>query len=71
MNQIDKVLKHLEEKGSITAQEAMQEYGIYRLASRISDLKAAGVAIQKEMVRGINRFGENTRYARYFLNKEG
>ena len=70
MNQVDTVLRHLEEKGSITAQEAMNEYGIYRLASRIADLKAAGVSIQKEMVSGVNRFGENTRYAKYFLKKE-
>lgn len=70
MNQIDKVLRHLEEKGSITAAEAMQEYGIYRLASRISDLKAAGVAIESEMIKGKNRAGEITRYARYSLKKE-
>ena len=70
MNQIDKVLRHLEEKGSITAAEAMQEYGIYRLASRIADLKAAGVAIESEMIKGKNRDGEPIRYARYMLKKE-
>lgn len=70
MNQVDTVLRHLEEKGSITALEAMWEYGIYRLASRISDLKSAGVAIEKEMIKGTNRDGEPIRYARYMLKKE-
>ena len=53
--------------GSITSAEAITEYGIYRLASRISDLKKQGVAIKKEMVSGKNRYGEPTSFARYSL----
>lgn len=45
----------------------MQEYGIMRLASRISDLKQMGVPIEKEMVSGKNRYGELTSFARYSL----
>ena len=46
MKQTEKIARHLETYGSITSLEAMQEYGIMRLASRVSDLKKAGVAIR-------------------------
>lgn len=67
MKQTEKITRHLETYGSITSLEAMQEYGIMRLASRVSDLKKVGVAIRVEMVSGKNRFGEVTNYARYSL----
>lgn len=67
MKQTEKIARHLETYGSITSLEAMQEYGIMRLASRVSDLKKAGIPIKAEMVSGKNRFGENTSYAKYSL----
>lgn len=70
MKQTEKIARHLETYGSITSLEAMQEYGIMRLASRVSDLKKAGVAIRVEMVSGKNRFGEATSYARYWLGEK-
>lgn len=42
MTQETQVLTHLERFGSITAWEAMQEYRIMRLASRIADLRRKG-----------------------------
>lgn len=41
--QCEKILRHLKDYGSITSLEAMQEYGIMRLASRINDLRQGGV----------------------------
>ena len=70
MTQCEKVLRHMEKYGSITSLEAMQEYGIMRLASRVSDLKKAGIPIRVETASGKNRFGEATSYARYRLDKE-
>ena len=67
MTQCERVLRHLEDFGSITSAEAISEYGVYRLASRISDLKKRGVPIEKEMVSGKNRYGELTSFARYSL----
>lgn len=67
LTQCEKVLRHLEDYGTITSLEAMGEYGIMRLASRISDLKKQGYDIDREMVKGKNRYGEATRYARYRL----
>lgn len=70
MTQCEKILRHMEDYGSITSLDAMQEYGIMRLASRISDIKQLGIPIQKEMVSGKNRYGESTSYARYSLKKD-
>lgn len=70
LTQRQRILRHLEDFGSITSLEAMRDYGIMRLASRISDLKRAGVPIKKEMVRGENRYGEQTCFARYSLGGE-
>lgn len=67
MTQCERVLRHMRDYGSITSAEAITEYGIYRLASRISDLKKQGVHIEKEMVSGKNRYGEPTCFARYSL----
>lgn len=67
MTQNERILRHLEDYGSITSLEAMKEYGIMRLASRISDLKKQGIPIEKEMVSSKNRYGEPTSFARYSL----
>ena len=67
LTQCDRVLRHLEDYGSITSLEAVNEYGIMRLASRISDLRADGIAIVSETKTGKNRYGEATHYAEYRL----
>ena len=71
MTQNDRILRHLRDYGSISSMEAVQEYGIMRLASRISDLKKAGIPIRREMVAGKNRYGEATSYARYSMDLGG
>ena len=48
--QTDLILMHMKKYGSITHLEAESEYGIARLASRISDLRTQGVAIKSEIV---------------------
>lgn len=55
---------------SITSLEAMREYGIMRLASRISDLRRRGYRIKVESIEGVNRYNEKTRYARYTKENE-
>jgi hypothetical protein len=57
----------LEDFGSITSLEAMSEYGIMRLASRIADLKGQGYPIVSERVTGKNRYEETTSYSVYRL----
>lgn len=69
MNQTDRILRHMMTFGGITAAEAMSEYGIYRLAARIADLKKAGYSIKAETVEGRNRYGEKTRFCRYSIRE--
>lgn len=68
MTQCERIYRHLRDYGSITSLEAMQEYGIMRLASRISDMKKAGAAIRAETVAGQNRYGEKASFSRYYLD---
>lgn len=70
MTQCEKILRHMEDYGSISSLEAVNEYGIMRLASRISDLKRQGYPVTREMVAGKNRYGETVTYARYSLQKD-
>ena len=67
MTQCEIVLRHMEDFGSITSLEAMQEYGIMRLASRITDLKKAGYPIRREIVSRKNRYGDTVNFARYSI----
>lgn len=67
--QTESIIAHILAYGSITAQDAYQLYGCMRLASRICDLKRKGYNIGKVMELGKNRYGEDVRYARYFIIK--
>lgn len=69
MTQRERVLYHMKEIGSISAMDAMQEYGIFRLAAVIYDLKKSGYNISKTMEIGENRYGCPIRYATYSLDK--
>lgn len=70
MTQCDRILRHLEDFGSITSLEAIQEYGILRLASRINDLRRDGYRITSNTMTGQNRYGEKTHYSIYKLEGE-
>ena len=69
MTQNERIIRHLNDYGSITSLEAMTEYGIMRLASRINDLKKLGYPIIGEIETGKNRYGELTRFSRYRLER--
>lgn len=47
--QTDRVLDYIREFGSITQLEALRDLGVFRLASRISDLKREGYVINSKM----------------------
>ena len=54
-------------KNGLTPKQAEDKYGIMRLASRISDLRARGYKIEKDTVIVPNRRGQKCRVARYRL----
>ena len=58
MTQNEKVLRHLQEHGSITPLDALKEYSIMRLASRISDLKRMDIKITSKIETSKNSYGE-------------
>ncbi len=67
MTQCEKILRHLEDHGSITTYEAFVEYGITRLSGRIYDLRDQGVRIKSSDTTGKNRHGETTHFTTYRL----
>lgn len=69
MTQKTAIIQYIFDFGSITPMEAYGDLGITKLATRISELKRDGWILKTEMVKGKNRYGKPTRYARYSLNK--
>ena len=67
ITQCDRILRHLNDYGSITSLEAMQEYSILRLASRINDLRNRGINIISITEKSKNRYGETVHYSVYML----
>ena len=65
--QAQRVLEYIESFGSITQLEALNDLGVMRLASRISDLKKQGVPIKSDVQTVNNRFGEKCYIKRYSL----
>lgn len=64
-SQNKRIKKFLEEGGYITQMYAMREFGCFRLASRIFDLRNDyGMDIKSEMVESNGK-----RFAMYWLNK--
>lgn len=69
MSQNQRVLDYMWRNGSITAIDAMNDLGVMRLASRIHEIKLSGAEIETVMQEGVNRFGEVTKFARYYLKR--
>lgn len=67
MKQSERLLEHLKHFGSVEPMQAWTQLGIYRLASRICELRQDGHPIEKKMVLMTNRWGEEVRFARYTM----
>lgn len=65
--QKERIVHYMRVYDNITALEAMRDLGVYRLASRIHDLRMDGYPIEVETIEVPNRFGQTTRIARYSL----
>lgn len=70
VTQAQRVLQYMEDFGSITQLEALNDLGCMRLASRISDLKRLGHPIQSETITVKNRYNEDCYIKRYSLAVE-
>lgn len=67
LTQCDRIIQFIEETGSITQMDALEQFGCMRLASRMCDIKKMGYAVEKKMEKSRNRYGEPISYARYTI----
>lgn len=67
MTKTERVLRHLQEFGSITSWEAIKEYGATRLSAIIFELKKKGFMFADEMVEFTDRYGYPGRFKKYIL----
>ena len=65
--QSERILDYMYQHRGITQYEALEQLGVMRLASRISELRRNGYVISSKMVKVKNRYGETCRVKRYFL----
>lgn len=68
--QNDRLLEYLASHDGITQREAMDQLGIMRLASRVSDLRRHGHRIVKRTVSVANRWGEKCHIAEYRMVRD-
>lgn len=62
-----RVYDYIEKHGSITVKECTDNLGTSECRKIISNIREAGIPIVSEWEKGKNRFGEETRYKRYFI----
>ena len=65
MTKQDRVLKHLQEFGSITSWEAIKEYGATRLSAIIFNLKKKGHLFSDEKIEFTDRYGYPGHFKKY------
>ncbi len=65
MTQCDRLINYMNEFGWVDPMTSWAELGIYRLASRICDIKKMGYKIEKGKKDVINRFGETVTVSKY------
>lgn len=69
-SQRDDIIRHLMTEGSITAWEAIKEYGSTRLSAIVYELRKQGWKIESEMVTAKNRYGNPVTFARYYFKSK-
>lgn len=68
-NKQDRLMRYLQEFGSITSLEAISELGDTRLSATIFELRQKGINIVSTPVINTNRWGEKVIYAEYQIVK--
>lgn len=57
MSQVNDILHHLNNGGSLTPIDALNQFGCFRLQARIYDIKCMGINVSSEWVeKGEKRF---------------
>lgn len=61
------IVRHLEQGNTLTSLQALNRFGCARMASRIDELRRAGLNIVTTMIPVKNRDGKQVRVAEYRL----
>ena len=69
-SQKERVLRYIEDFGSISSFEAYKDLGITQLGARIWELKKDGIEIRTRWKSSLNRYGEKVLYKEYYLEVE-
>jgi hypothetical protein len=69
MNKTQAVLGWLKTGAGISSMEAIKQFGATRLSAIIFNLKRKGYNIETVWCEGRDRFGNQTRFARYYLRE--
>ena len=69
MNKHKAVLEWLKTHASISSMEAIENFGATRLSAIVFDLRKRGYNIETVMVDGRDRFGNQMKFARYYLRE--
>lgn len=67
MNKTAAVLQWLQTHAGITSMEAIKSFGATRLSAHIFNLRKKGHNIESVWCEGTDRFGNHTRFVRYYL----
>lgn len=67
MNKTKLVLDWLKAHAGISSMDAFEHLGVTRLAAVIFELRKRGYDIETVIVDGKDRYGNRSRYARYYL----
>ena len=67
MNKTKAVLQWLQTGAGISSMEAIKQFGATRLSAIIFNLRKRSYNIETVMVDGRDRFGNQMRFARYYL----
>ena len=70
MNQHERIMWYIKEFGSISPMEAYGDLGITKLATRISEMKDAGIEFDQRIEKKKNRYGDKIHYMRYWFKGE-
>lgn len=71
MNKHKAVLQWLKTGASISSMEAIENFGATRLSAIIFNLRKRGYNIETVWCEGTDRFGNPSRFARYYLRDQG
>lgn len=70
INQKNRILSYLIEKGSITTWESFKIFGDTRLSDKIFRLKKDGYKFEEEWIHKKNKYGEPVKFKKYIYKGE-